>query len=123
MLSVLFVSANADYREIYTTGLQHCGLRVVWAEGRPDSIECVRGYPIDVITFHLESNDQEQWRVCRSIAALIPRTPLILLANWMHMGGRSAKRAFSFGCAAFVIEPCTPHDLAGIVEEVVSGDR
>jgi DNA-binding NarL/FixJ family response regulator len=96
---------------------------VAAADAIAGDISCIAQHHVDAVTFHLECDNSEQWETYRLIAELFPSKPLIILANWMDTGGRSARRAFEMGCAAFVIEPCTPRAIAEIIQGVVSEGR
>jgi DNA-binding NtrC family response regulator len=120
--NVLIVSAYADFRDIYTFGLRHEGL---WAEAieSPSEAEAVlRRMRPDAITFHL-GHDESGWTDCAFLLKMAQPAPVILLTGWVHPDGRTARKAFELGCAAFVIEPCVPDDLASIIERVITGER
>lgn len=122
MSNLLLVSNNADFREIYTFGLRKAGL---WAEAveRCDEVAAViERLRIDVLMFHL-GHDEDGWTHCAFLLKLAGPAPVILLTGWIYPDGRTARKAFDLGCAALVIEPCVPDDLASIIERVVAGER
>jgi DNA-binding NtrC family response regulator len=120
--NLLLVSNNADFREIYTFGLRHAGLWTEAVEGCDEAAVAIGRLRIDVLMFHL-GHDESGWTHCAFLLNLARPAPVILLTGWIYPGGRTARKAFDLGCAAFVIEPCVPDDLAAIIERVVAGER
>jgi DNA-binding NtrC family response regulator len=120
--NLLLVSKNADFREIYTFGLRKAGLWAEAVEGCDEAAAVFKRLRIDVLMFHL-GHDERGWTHCAFLLNLAGPAPVILLTGWIYPDGRTARKAFDLGCAAFVIEPCVPDDLAAIIERVVAGER
>jgi len=122
MSNLLLVSSNADFREIYTFGLRRVGLQAEAVDACDEAAAVLERLRFDVLVFHL-GHDESGWTHCAFLLNLAGPAPVILLTGWIHPDGRTARKAFDLGCAAFVIEPCLPDDLAAIIERVVAGER
>jgi len=123
MVNVLIVSADADYRDIYTLGLRHAGFGTRSAERCDHVPDIVRTFRVDAITLHMDRDTEAAWTECRSLIEIAHPAPVVLLTSWIFPDARNARMAFEIGCAAFVMEPCVPGDLADVIERVVAGER
>ena len=123
MRRVLFVSPDADYREIYSTGLAHAGFLVAVLEQLGAAGSAVQAADIDCGVLHLDWDDEAGWAACRAFVERCAPKPVVLLTSWIHTDARNVRKAFELGCAAFVVVPCPANDLADIIGKVISGER
>jgi len=117
---ILLVDDEPDQREMYRFGLEHAGFTVDEAVNGADALTHARSVPPDLIVLDLRLPDIDGWEVCRLLKADLQtsRIPIVILTatpNPTH-----AERARGAGCAAYLLKPCLPEDLAQTVRRILS---
>ena len=117
---ILLVDDQPDQVEMYQFALEHAGFVIDEATDGRAAIAAVRSRPPDVIVLDLRLPDISGWEVCRVLKA-DPRTariPIVILTA--AASATLAQQASDAGCAAHLVKPCYPEDLAKTVREVLA---
>jgi two-component system phosphate regulon response regulator PhoB len=117
---VLIVDDEPDQVEMYCLGLESVGFRVVSAFTGTDGMRSARELRPHAIVLDLRLPDMSGWEVCATLkrettTATIPI--VILTAAAMPLLDEQAKAA---GCAAFLLKPCFPDELARHLRAVIA---
>ena len=116
---VLLVDDEAEQIELYRYGLEQEGFIVIDAtDGRAAIAQAQSANP-DAIVLDLRMPDMDGWQVCEHLKAdsRTSRIPIVILtAAASPTLGEEAEHA---GCAAFLIKPCYPSDLARALRAVM----
>ena len=114
----MVVDDLADNREIYSECLQHLGLHVIEAVDGQDAIAKARTELPNLIVMDLSMPNMDGWEAMRRLKE-DPATrdiPIIVLTGYGMAGHAQATLA---GCDAYLVKPCLPDDLAGVVMSVL----
>ena len=117
---VLLVDDEPDQVEMYSYPLQHSGFDVVGAYSGESGVARAREARPDVIVLDVRLPDMTGWDVC-AILKTDPRTehiPIVMLTAMASPG--LAQQATSAGCAAHLLKPCYPDELARTVFSIVA---
>jgi CheY-like chemotaxis protein len=109
-----------DQVEMYGLGLESAGFTVTGVQSGADAVRLARAMRPDAIVVEVRLPDISGWDVGALLAA-DPRTqhiPIVLLtATVTPTLARDAAKA---GCAACLVKPCYPNDLAAALRTVLS---
>lgn len=119
-MRVLLVDDEPDQIEMYRYGLEDAGFTVLQAGSGAAAIVQARSATPDAIVLDLRMPDLDGWQVCAqlksdSATAAIPI--VILTAAVSPTLPHDAARA---GCAAHLVKPCYPSDLARTLRRVIA---
>ena len=121
---LLLVGGNRDEVEVYECGLAMYGFQVETLPDVAGLLEAIETFQPAAIVLDLEFCDPAVWEVVGALQKREdPDLPVILLTAWIRADGAIRARASPMGCAAFVVKPCTPDQLAGIARAVIGGVR
>jgi len=118
-MRVLLVDDEPDQIELYRYGLEHDGFIVLEANEGEAGIEQARSASPDVIVLDLRLPDIDGWEVSARLKAdsRTARIPIVILTA--AAAPRLAEEAEAAGCAAFLLKPCYPSDLARTLRTVM----
>ena len=105
---------------MYRYALEESGFVVVSASTGSDAITRARHLRPDVVVLDLRLPDMNGWEVCTALKT-DPRTdriPVIVLTA--AATSTLATDAFNAGCAAYLLKPCYPEQLAGSIRDVLA---
>lgn len=117
---VLLVDDEPDQVEMYQLALEIVGYEVSVAYTGGDALARARERRPDVIVLDLRLPDMTGWDVCDALRAE-PRTarvPVIILTAAAIAS--VPQQAAAAGCAACLLKPCFPDQLAEAVRQVVA---
>ena len=117
---ILLVDDERDQVEMYRYALEDAGFVVISAGTGSDAVARARDLGPDVIVLDLRLPDMTGWDVCRMLKA-DPRTdriPVIVLTA--AATPTLAKDAADAGCAAYLLKPCYPDQLAISIRNVLA---
>lgn len=123
MKTTLFVSGDADHRELYVPALRHAGYGATVINGIVRAAERLRRLPADAVILHLERDDDSAWQDCRVLIEAAKQAPVVMITSWVRPDAANVRRSMAVGCAAFVAEPCVPTDLVLVLQRVLAGER
>jgi CheY-like chemotaxis protein len=118
---VLLVDDEPDQIELYRFGLEQAGFVIFEANDGLTAITLARSAKPDVIVLDLRMPDLDGWQVCAALKAdrRTARIPIVILTAAASMTlGEEAARA---GCAAHLVKPCYPSELARTLQAVAAG--
>ena len=117
---VLLVDDDPDQVEMYRYALEDVGFVVVSAGTGHDALTRARTLGPDVIVLDLRLPDMTGWEVCTMLKT-DPRTdaiPVIVLTA--AASPNLATEAANAGCAAYLLKPCYPDQLAVSIRNVLA---
>lgn len=117
---VLLVDDEPDQVEMYQLALELAGFDVVVAYNGADALECARTRLPAAIVLDIRLPDMSGWDVSAALKA-DPRTrgiPVIVLTA--AASPTLARQAREAGCAAHLLKPCFPDDLARTIRDVIA---
>jgi CheY-like chemotaxis protein len=117
---ILLVDDQPDQVEMYHFALEHAGFAVEDAENGTTAIAQARSTRPDVIVLDIRLPDMSGWDVC-SVLKRDPQTaqiPIIILTA--AASPTLAQEAADHGCAAHLVKPCYPEDLAQTVRQILA---
>ena len=116
---VLLVDAHAATRDLYTTALPPLGFEIHAIDGVADAYaQAWRTHP-DVIAIEIAHAPDVSWNVIQDLKR-DPRTRDIPVVIVTSQGQRVVReRAARERCAAFLMKPCLPEDLATTLRHVL----
>ena len=116
---VLLIEGHADTRDLYTTALPPFGFEIHAIDGVADAYAQAWHTHPDVIAIEIASADFS-WTVIQDFKrdARTRDIPVVIVTS---QGQRAMReRAAREGCAAFLMKPCLPEDLARTLRDVLS---
>ena len=117
---VLIVDAHADTRELYTTALPSFGFEIHAIDDVADAYAQAWQTHPDVIAIEVAHAADAAWSVIQELKQ-DPRTRDVPVVIVTSQGQRVVReRAARERCAAFVMKPCLPEDLATTLRDVLS---
>jgi two-component system phosphate regulon response regulator PhoB len=117
---ILLVDDEPDQVEMYRYALEDSGFVVISASTGSDAVTRARDLGPDVIVLDVRLPDMTGWDVCRVLKA-DPRTehiPVIVLTA--AATPTLATDAANAGCAAYLLKPCYPDQLAISIRNVLA---
>ena len=117
---ILLVDDQSDQVEMYRYALEDSGFVVISASTGSDAVTRSRESGPDVIVLDVRLPDMTGWDVCRMLKA-DPRTdriPVIVLTA--AATPTLARDAANAGCAAYLLKPCYPDQLAIAIRNVLA---
>ena len=117
---ILLVDDQPDQVEMYRYALEDSGFVVVSASTGSDAVARARDLSPDVIVLDVRLPDMSGWDVCRMLKT-DPRTdhiPVIVLTA--AATPTLATDAANAGCAAWLLKPCYPDQLALSIRNVLA---
>ena len=117
---VLLVDDDPDQVEMYRYALEDVGFVVASATTGIDAVTHARNQRPDVIVLDLRLPDMTGWEVCTMLKT-DPRTddiPVIVLTA--AATSTLATDAANAGCAAYLLKPCYPDQLAVSIRNVLA---
>ena len=119
---VLLVDDEPEQIELYRYGLEQEGFVVTAAtDGRAAIAQAQSANP-DAIVLDLRMPDIDGWQVCAHLKSdsRTSRIPIVILTAAASPAlGKEVERA---KCAAFLIKPCYPSDLASTLRAVMRAE-
>jgi len=117
-MRVLLVDDEPDQIELYRYGLEHDGFVVLEANEGAAGIAQARSANPDVIVLDLRLPDMDGWEVSARLKAdsSTARIPIVILTAAAAPG--LAQEGEAAGCAAVLVKPCYPSDLARTLRTV-----
>jgi two-component system cell cycle response regulator DivK len=117
---VLLVDGHDDTRELYATALQSLGFEIATVGDGADAYARAWQMHPDVIVTEVWLPQLDGWELISEIRR-DRRTrdiPIVIVTADGHPVAR--ERAQRDGCAAFLVKPCVPDDLAAELREVLN---
>jgi CheY-like chemotaxis protein len=117
---VLVVDDFAAARHMYGHFLNSSGYRVEEAQGGPEAIEKGLALRPDLILMDLAMPGMDGWEAIRRLKSH-ERTKdslIVVVTGMAHAGG--SKKAKAAGCDAYLLKPCLPETLLGVVRSLLS---
>jgi two-component system cell cycle response regulator DivK len=117
---VLIVDDHDDTREMYVESLGLLGFQTAGANGCTAACRsALATHPDIVVTDLTLGGDGDGWDLQRRLKddAATRNIPVVVLTG--HGEASYRERAEREGCAAFVVKPCLPDDLAAQIARVV----
>ena len=117
---VLLVDDEPDQVEMYQLALELAGFDVVVAYNGADALERARTRLPAAIVLDIRLPDMSGWDVSAALKT-DPRTrgiPVIVLTA--AASPTLARQAREAGCAAHLLKPCFPDDLARTIRDVIA---
>jgi CheY-like chemotaxis protein len=117
---VLLVDDEPDQVEMYQLGLELAGYDVVCAYTGGEGVMRAREHPPAAIVLDLRLPDMSGWDVCAALKAdpATARIPIIVLTA--AAVSTLPEQAAAAGCAAYLLKPCFPDQLARVVRQVIA---
>jgi CheY-like chemotaxis protein len=116
---VLLVDDEPDQIEMYRFALEDAGYAVIAAEDGHTAVRLARAEAPDVIVLDIRLPDISGWEVCRLLRSdsATERIPIVVLTAVATQS--LADDAARWGCAAHLLKPCYPVDLARTIDAVL----
>jgi len=118
-LRVLLVDDEPDQIELYRFGLEHAGFVILAAYDGTSAIELARSARPDVIVLDLRMPDLDGWEVCAALKADSRTAPIPIVILTAVASSTLPAEAARAGCAAHLVKPCYPSDLARMLRHVI----
>ena len=117
---VLIVDGHADTRDLYTLALPSFGFEIDAIDDLADAYARAWQTHPDVIVTEIARATDTSWTLIQELKR-DPRTRDIPVVIVTSQGQRAVReRAAREECAAFVMKPCLPEDLAATLRDVLS---
>jgi len=110
--TVLLLDSNEDSLLIYSAVLRHYGYQVVASPDCREAPVLARRAPADLIVLEMSFRHAPGWEVARHLKADPATAPIPIVAISTIADAGTRERALSVGCAAFLVKPCAPLELA-----------
>jgi DNA-binding response OmpR family regulator len=116
---VLLVNDDVDVLEMYRVGLLLYGFHAVVAVASADAVEQRRHLTPDLIVADLSLSQRDGWRLLADLKgeSVGRSAPIVLLTSTADAVMQS--RAYELGCAAVLLKPCPPDELAVIARQLL----
>jgi CheY-like chemotaxis protein len=117
---VLLIDDEPDQIEMYQLALELAAFEVIAAYNGREGIACARDREPDAIVLDLRLPDMSGWDVCDALRrhAATTKIPIVILTA--AATPTLARQAADAGCAACLLKPCFPDELARTVREVIA---
>jgi CheY-like chemotaxis protein len=116
---VLLVDGHADTRELYAVALNRYGFKTTTVGDGANPYRQARDIHPDVIVMEVDLPEVDGWDFIRNVKH-DPQTseiPVVILTCDARRLAR--QRAQREGCAAFLVKPCLPEQLASELRDVL----
>jgi two-component system, cell cycle response regulator DivK len=109
---VLIVDDDPDTRELYATTLPSADLEAVGAADAVEAFRLARERRPNIIVTDLSLPKTDGWELIQSLRRdrLTSDIPIVVLTG--YIAPEMQQRAKREGCAAFLVKPCLPEQLA-----------
>jgi CheY-like chemotaxis protein len=116
---VLVVDDHDDTRELYVAGLSALGFEAITAAECAQAGRCAWESHPDIVVTDLTLTGGDGWQLIRDLKgqARTRDIPVVLLTGYNAPALR--QRAEREGCAAFLVKPCPPDELAIELRQVL----
>jgi two-component system cell cycle response regulator DivK len=117
---VLIVDDHDDTRELYVQGLSALGFESIAAGDCPEAVRRAWESHPDIVVTDVTLRGGDGWQLIDDLRRDV-RTrdiPIVLLTG--HATPSVSERAGHEGCAAFLVKPCLPDDLATELRRVLN---
>jgi CheY-like chemotaxis protein len=116
---VLLVNDDVDALEMYRVGLLLYGFHTVVAVASADAVEQRRHLTPDLIVADVSLSQRDGWRLLADLKgdSAERSAPVVLLTSTADTSTQS--RAYQLGCAAVLLKPCPPDELAAIARQLL----
>jgi CheY-like chemotaxis protein len=117
---ILLVDDDPDQVEMYRYALEDVGFVVVSASTGSEAVTRARALCPDVVVLDVRLPDMSGWEVCK-VLKTDPSTgniPVIVLTA--AATATLAADAANAGCAAYLLKPCYPDELAVSIRNVLA---
>jgi two-component system, cell cycle response regulator DivK len=116
---VLIVDDDDDTRELYVESLAVLGFETIAAPDTAQACRRARESQPDIVVTDLTLAGDDGWQLVQDLKGDV-RTrniPVVLLTG--HAAPTLRERAEGEGCAAFIVKPCLPDELASELRRVL----
>jgi len=116
---VLVVDDHDDTRELYTMSLAAFGFEAIAAADCLQAYRRAKESHPDIVVTDLTLRGADGWQLVHDLKreARTRNIPVVLLTG--HAAPSLRERAEREGCAAFVVKPCLPDELASELRRVL----
>jgi two-component system, cell cycle response regulator DivK len=116
---VLIVDDHDDTRELYIMGLAAIGFEAIAASDCAEAYRRARESHPDIVVTDLTLRGADGWQLVQDLKreARTRDIPVVMLTG--HASPSLRERAEREGCAAFVVKPCLPDELATELRQVL----
>ena len=122
---VLLVADNRDALVLYAISLERDGFTVFSTSSAPNASAFVKaGRPPNALVVVASLCQPDDWAAIEPLlaAASDAAVPVVLVTASVRADERHRRRAFEYGCAAFVPLPCAPDELTAVLRRVIAGE-
>jgi CheY-like chemotaxis protein len=119
-LLVLLVEDEPDQVEMYRLGLEAAGLRVIAATSGAEGIQRAHREQPDAIVLDVRLPDMSGWDVCVALKREPATEPIPIIILTAAAQPALEEQAEASGCAASLLKPCFPDELARRIRAVVT---
>jgi two-component system cell cycle response regulator DivK len=120
---ILVVDDYPDAREMYTRFLTLSGFQAEQAASGAEALEKSLVVQPDMIILDVAMPGMDGWEVIRRLKAdARTRSTLVVVVTGAAYG-TGLKKAKEAGCDAYLVKPCLPDKLLGIVRSLLSQRR
>ena len=119
-LRVLLVDDEPDQIELYRYGLEDAGYVVLKATDGGAAIAIARAIRPAVVVLDLRMPDIDGWQVCAALKADSRTSGIPIVILTAAASPTLAEDAARAGCAAALLKPCYPTDLARTLRAVIA---
>jgi two-component system, cell cycle response regulator DivK len=117
---VLVVDGNSDTRELYAEALSSFGFEIETVDDVADAYTRAWETHPDIMATEISLSTHIDWKFIQDLKR-DPRTrdiPVVIVTSQAQ--GAVRERAEREGCAAFLVKPCLPDDLATTLRDVLT---
>jgi DNA-binding response OmpR family regulator len=115
--SVLLFDSDADTAEMYGVGLELAGFRACVAKSGAEARSVLRQERLSAVIADVGPGAAEGWELIQSLRADRSTRDIPVLVLTGRTDAWIGRRAAELGCAALLVKPCLPDDLAAAVRE------
>jgi DNA-binding response OmpR family regulator len=117
--SILLIELDPDTAEMYNVGLSLEGFRSYVATDEEQTIALLRTHRPEAVVADLGAR-AVVWKLVDAVRmeGSTRALPLVLLTECVDP--RTSRLAAELGCAALLLKPCNPDDLASVLREVAA---
>ena len=119
---VLLVDDEPDHVDMYRLGLESAGFRVISANTGTEGLALARARQPAAIVLDIRLPDITGWEMCEALKkdSRTEHIPVIVLTA--AATPTLARQAEAAGCAAYLLKPCFPDQLADTLRAVIAPD-
>lgn len=118
---VLLVNDDVDTLDMYQVGLTVYGFDVVTARASADALQKCGSVAPDLVVADVPLTGTRGWRLIERLKSAPPSgaVPVVVLTGDADPAIQS--RAYQLGCAAVLLKPCAPDELAAVARQLLQG--